>query len=450
MATGRFGASGRLLKDGYDRVILSRFAPLRVNSVKRLTVNSAKDLGSLLAMRRTDASLTPSMTGRFFRRPARFGLICTLALPLSLSLPLWGRAGDDATPLKLLISIEQQSITASFPARVTLHLHNAGQGPLWLYRKARTRPEAGEVVNGSSLGVRLEPVEVSASRPIRVDAVGTVLESVGLPRPKLVRLAPDDDYEEKVVIQLEPARAGAAGGDQPLWGRYRFSVTYGASYGNAGGVLRSVGISPWQGEVSSNTIEIELLPPAGQGSLSGRVINAAGEFMTDARVSLSDEQERLIAQVVTGFGGRFSFARLPAGLYWVTSRLDHAAYDTSVFRHVELTPSEPAGNVELVYVLPDVFKGEQMLHKPVLLRVFDEAGRPWREATLEISFMDGTVVEDKKLKPGDDGIVATELIPGLNYVTLKRRRCAPQELRVEVAAGDGIDAFKLVSDCASR
>jgi hypothetical protein len=378
-------------------------------------------------------------------------LIWAVALPLSLALPACGAAaGEDIAPLKLLISIEQQSITAPFPARVTLHLHNAGQEPLWLYRKVRTRPEAGEVVNGSTLAIHLEPVEVSASRPIRIDAVGTVLESVGLPRPKLLKLAPDDDYEEKAVIQLEPARAGAAGEDQPLWGRYRFSVIYGASYANAAEVLRSVGITPWQGEVSSNTIDIELLPPTGRGSLSGRVINAAGEFMTDARVSLGDEQERLIAQVVTGFGGRFSFANLPAGFYWVTSRLDHAAYDTAVFRHVELTPAEPAGNVELVYVPPDVFKGEQMLHKPVLLRVFDEAGRPVREATLEISFMDGTVVEDKKLKPGDDGVVATELIPGSNYVTLKRRGCAPQELRVEVAAGDGIDAFKLVSDCASR
>jgi hypothetical protein len=373
-----------------------------------------------------------------------------VALPLFLALPGYGAAADDRDQLKLLISIEQQSITAPFPARVTLHLHNAGQGPLWLFRKARTRPEAGEVVNGSTLAIHLEPVEVSASRPIRVDAVGTVLESVGLPRPKLVRLAPDDDYEEKAVIQLEPARAGAAGEDQPLWGRYRFSVTYGASYGNAGEVLRSVGITPWQGEVSSNTIEIELLPPAGHGSLSGRVINAAGENLMEARVSLSDAQERLIAQVVSGFGGRFSFTHLPGGFYWVTSRLDHAAYDTVVFRHVELTPAEPAGDVELVYVSPDVFKGEQMLHKPVLLRVFDEAGRPWREATLGISFMDGTVVEDKKLKPGDDGIVATELIHGSNYVTLKRRGCAPQELRVEVAAGDGIDAFKLVSDCAAR
>jgi len=42
-----------------------------------------------------------------------------------------------ADTLKLLISVEQQSITAPIPARVTLHLHNAGEKTLWLYRRAR-------------------------------------------------------------------------------------------------------------------------------------------------------------------------------------------------------------------------------------------------------------------------------------------------------------------------
>ena len=381
---------------------------------------------------------------------AKLGSIWMLALPLSLALPACGAAGEDRSPLKLLISIEQQSITAPFPARVTLHLHNAGQESLWLYRRARTRPEAGEVVNGSTLSVQLEPVGVIASRPVRAAAEGTVLASVGLPRPKLVKLAPGDDYEEKAVVHLEPARVGEEGEGQPFWGRYRFSVTYGASYANAEAILRSVGLRPWQGEVSSNTIEIELQPPTGQGSLSGRVINAAGESLMEARVSLSDEQERPIDQVVTGFEGRFLFAHLPAGFYWVTSRLDQAAYDTAVFRHVELTPADPAAKLDLVYIPPDVVNGPQMLHKPVLFRVFDEAGRPSGEVALGISFMNGTVMEDKKLKVADDGTIATELIPGLNYVTLKRRGCAPQDQRAEVATGDGIDAFKLVTDCAAR
>ena len=386
-------------------------------------------------------------TGRV--RSSKDRLIWLLALPLSLTSSVCGAAGEDTAPLKLLISIEQQSITAPFPARVTLHLHNAGQGPLWLYRRARTSPEAGQVVNGSTLAVHLEPVGVPASTQVRAAAVGTVLESVGLPHPKLVKLAPGDDYEEKATLHLEPARAGEGEG-QPLWGRYRFSVTYGASYANAEEISRSVALRPWQGEVSSNSIELELRPSTGQGSLSGRVINAAGEYLTDARVLLSDEQERLIEQVVTGFEGRFSFAHLPSGTYWVTSRLEHAAYDTAVFRHVEITPADPAGKLDLVYIPPEVFRGEQMLHKPVLFRVFDGAGHPFGELVLEISFMNGTILEDKKLKVADDGTVATELIPGSNYVTLKRRGCAPQEFRQEVPAGDGIDAFKLVAECAAR
>jgi hypothetical protein len=103
-----------------------------------------------------------------------------------------------------------------------------------------------------------------------------------------------------------------------------------------------------------------------------------------------------------------------------------------------------------VFIPPEVVKAEQMSRRPVWFRVFDEAGRPFGEATLEISFMNGTVVENRKLKVADDGTLATELIPGSNYVTLKRRGCPQQDLRQEVAPGDGIDAFKLVTDCASR
>ena len=376
--------------------------------------------------------------------------IWVVLLPFCLAPTVCRAAGENQNPLKLLISIEQQSIIAPFPARVTLHLHNAGQESVWLYRRARTRPQAGEVVNGTTLAVHLEPAGVVGSRPVRTAAVGRILESVGLPVPKLVKLASGEDYEEKAVMHLEPARAGEEGNGQPLWGRYRIAVTYGASYANAEEISRSVAVRPWQGEVNSNTIEIELLPPTGQGSLSGRVINAAGESLMEARVSLSDEQEKLVAQVVTGFEGRFLFAHWPAGFYWVTSRLDQAAYDTAVFRHVELTPADPAAKLDLVYIPPDVVNGPQMLHKPVLFRVFDEAGRPSGEVALGISFMNGTVMEDKKLKVADDGTIATELIPGLNYVTLKRRGCASQALRLEVTPGDGIDAFKLVTDCASR
>jgi hypothetical protein len=434
MVAERLRLSDRLLEDGWVGVMLSASEA----SATHLAWNKARSFATL------------RMTGRLYPRLAALGFTWLLALPLSLALPGNGIAADAGDQIKLLISIEQQSITAPFPARVTLHLHNAGQQALWLYRKARTRPEAGEVVNGSTLGVRLEPVEGPASRPVRTTAVGTVLESVGLPRPRLMKLAAGEDFEEKAVLHLEPARAGGEGEGQPLWGRYRLSVVYGASYANADAFFRSVGVRLWQGESISNTIEIELLPTTAQGSLSGRVINPAGEYLSDTLVSLSDAQERLVEQDVTGVGGRFAFSHLPAGFYWVTSRLEHAAYDTTVFRHVELTPEEPESKVDLVYIAPEAFKGEQMFHKPVLFRVFDDAGHPFGEATLEISFTNGTVIEDKKLKVADDGTSATELIFGSNIVTLKRRGCGPQDQRVEVPPDDGIEAFKLVTDCPAR
>jgi len=56
---------------------------------------------------------------------------------LLLFLPLETNSATEANALKLLISVEQHTVTAPFPLRVTLHLHNSGQRPLWLYRKAR-------------------------------------------------------------------------------------------------------------------------------------------------------------------------------------------------------------------------------------------------------------------------------------------------------------------------
>src|SRR5438876_5088770 len=98
------------------------------------------------------------------------------------SIPLWllflpaaSTSASDANALKLLISLEQQRITAPFPARVTLHLHNSGQRLLWLYRKARdastafrgdaSRLESEEhatayTTGGATVTVRLEPAEV--------------------------------------------------------------------------------------------------------------------------------------------------------------------------------------------------------------------------------------------------------------------------------------------------
>src|SRR5207237_3750553 len=106
--------------------------------------------------------------------PSRPGLVLLCPLPSEPNLTA------DASVLKLLISVETQTITAPFPARVTLHLHNAGRQPLWFYRKARDpvaiQREARHVAldsdehpnayaaGGSTVTVRLEPADSSALR----------------------------------------------------------------------------------------------------------------------------------------------------------------------------------------------------------------------------------------------------------------------------------------------
>ncbi|MBZ5544026.1 MAG: hypothetical protein LAO07_10140 [Acidobacteriia bacterium] len=214
-----------------------------------------------------------------------------LAAALAVSVPTQTTAADD---LKLLISVEQPAIAAPYPARVTLHFHNGGEVPLWLYHRARS--QTGE---GSTLEVRLEPLSVPAGVGIDAPGRGSVFESVGLPRPRLVRLDAGEDATEKNTINLLPAQAGPKEKGTPLWGRYRLSVVSRAQYSNATEMERILGIKLWQGEVASNSVEIELQPPVGAGSITGTAARADGRGILDALVSLSDEQERLVSQTVT-------------------------------------------------------------------------------------------------------------------------------------------------------
>ncbi len=356
-------------------------------------------------------------------------------------------AETSAEPLKLLISVEQQSIPAPFPARLTLHFHNSGQNTLWFYRRVRNPGQ-----EGSALEVRLEPEGAAQAEANLTPAKGTVLESVGLPHPKLVRLDAGEDNEEKTVIQLTPATAGPGGVGVPTWGRYRLSVIYRAKYSNADAIARNLGVIVWQGEVSSNIIEVELLPPAAsaQGSAAGTVVGPQGQILRDVIVSLSDKEERLVDQTISDPVGRFSFTHLPLGLYWLTARLPNSTSDTVVFRHIQLTPAEPAGTVELVMLPEEVYEPKKLLHKPVLLRLMDAAGRPLDKVALEITWSSGTVLENVKAQVADDGTLALELIPGRNYLTLKRRGCPKDDQRVDVAEGGGIDGFKLVPECARK
>jgi hypothetical protein len=370
---------------------------------------------------------------------SKSGLTWTLPLAFSLALAARANAGVDPSALKLLISVEQQTITAPFPARVTLHLHNAGKQTLWLYRRAR-----GAAKEGSTLSVHLEPVQAEAGS---TPAQGNVFESVGLPRPRLVRLAAGEDYEEKATLRLAPAQSEA---NKPLGGRYHLSVTYAAKFSNTEEISRNLGATIWQGEVASNTIEMGLLPApaAAQASVAGAVIGKENRPMHEAVVSLSDQQERLVDQTQTDSEGRFSFTRLPLGIYWVTARVADSTEDTAVFRHVELTPAAPAASLELLMLPPEIYEAKKMLHKPVLLRVTDHVGRPRSGVSFEIIWSSGTVLDNVKAETLEDGTAAVELLPGRNYLTLKRRGCPKQEQRIEVAEGEGIDDFKLPYDCA--
>ena len=301
-------------------------------------------------------------------------------------------AGDDAGAgsLKLLISIEQQTITMPFPARITLHIHNAGPEPVWLYRHARdavimartegTQTDSGDenggyrTHGGSTLAIHLTPV---GSGALATEAAGVVLENVGLPHPTLVRVGPAEDYEEKAVVHVAPASTGAAEAARPVWGHYRLSATYGASYSNGDETVRNLGVRLWQGEAESNTIDIDLEPAAtaDAGSVTGTVVSPdAKPVPYTALVSLSDRQERLVDQTRADLDGRFSFSHLPLGLYWVTARPMAEVTDSAMFQHVELTSAEPKGGLRLVMVQPEIYEAKQMLHKPVLIRVTDSAG----------------------------------------------------------------------------
>jgi hypothetical protein len=366
--------------------------------------------------------------------------------------------GSD-TSLKFLISVEQQNIAAPFPARVTLHVHNGGNETVWLYRHARGKLPTPRLLleedtgpqpttGGSMLAVKLEPMgagQAAISNP----AQGAVFESVGFPKPKLVRLAPGEDYEERATIRLTPALSEV---QKPIWGTYRLSITYKAQYSNAEEIQRNLKVTVWQGEVSSDAIEVQLQPPGpeSRGQVSGTVNTPDSFPIRDAIVSLTDHAERLMDQTTSDPEGRYSFPSLPPGLYWITARRDGATEDTVVFRHVQLTPSEASATQEMVMIPPEIYAAQKMLHKPVLFRITDSAGRPLDRVGLEATWSTGTVLDNVKGETGNDGAVALEVIPGRNFVTLKRRGCPKQEERADVAAGEGIDGFEFTLECAKK
>jgi hypothetical protein len=344
-------------------------------------------------------------------------------------------------------------------ARILLHIHNPTQQSLWLYRRAkgkrppedRPRDESkpAEATGGSTVEISLQPVDAKAAQAAVSPAAATVLEYVLMPKPRLVKLAAGGDYEETAIVQLRPALAE---GEKPIWGAYRLTVVYGASFSNGEEFQRILGATLWQGEVTSNTLAVELrpAPPDSVGVLSGSALGQDLQPRASIRVSLQDEQGQLIDQQITGMDGKFSFAHLPLTLYWVTGRREAAAEDTVTFRHEELSRATPSVNTQLVFYPAEIYDAKKLVHKPALIRVFDPGGQPVSGIELEGIYSNGDVIDDVKATSGDDGTAAMELLPGRSSFSMNRRGCAQQAERADVTTGVGVEDFKFVFDCVKK
>jgi len=381
-------------------------------------------------------------------------------LGASLLLPVAPAQGRTNAPtLRLLISMGQPFVAEPDAARILLHIHNPTQQTLWLYRRARgkhppvervydeNRP--AETSGGSTVEVRLQPVDAQAAQAAISPAEATTLEYVQMPKPRLVKLAAGGDYEETSIVQLRPARAE---GQKPIWGTYRLAVVYGASFSNGEEFQRNLGATLWQGEATSNAITVELRPalPDSVGVLGGSTLGPDLQPRAGIRVSLQDEQGQLIDQQVTEPDGRFSFVHLPLALYWVTGRREAAPEDTVTFRHEELTSATPNVNTQLVFYPAEIYEAKKLVHKPALLRVFDSSGQPLGRIELDATFSNGQVVDDVKATSGDDGTAVMELLPGRSSVSLNRHGCAEQVERADVSPGVGVENFKFIFDCVKK
>jgi len=379
---------------------------------------------------------------------------------VSLFLPwAWAQGQANAPALKLLISLKQPFVGEPEAARIVLHIHNRTQQTLWLYRRAKGKHPPEELIQeenrptkttgGSTVEVRLRPADARAAQAVTSAAEATVLEYVEMPKPRLIRLAAGADYEETSIVHLQPARAE---GDKPIWGAYQLTVIYGASFSNGDQFQRNLGTPLWQGEVTSNTIPIELRSPLPDsvGVLNGTAVGQDLQPRAGVRVSLSDEHGMLIDQQVTEADGRFSFAQLPMALYWVTGRREDATQDTVTFHHQELASSAPSASVQLAFFPEETDNPKKFVHKPVLIRAFDADQKPVGGVDLDAVFSNGDLVENVKAVASDDGTAAMELLPGRSSFSLKRRGCAEQAERAEVAPGVGVDSFKFTFDCVKK
>jgi hypothetical protein len=370
-----------------------------------------------------------------------------------------------AEDLKLLISVQQQSVVAPNPVRATLHFHNSGQQVLWLYRPVKSSAPSGQGVyiapgaygtgqnqayGGSKLQVELVAQHAPAGSEQAAPGTGFVIAPDALPYPRLVRLAPGDDYEEKVNIHATPATTKSGATDQPVWGAYSFSVNYSADYSNAEAMSRDIHANLWHGEATSNTVTLQLQPPDAQGTIEGTVFGSSGRAYGGVLVTLSDDNENPIDQLYADDNGKFTFAHLPAGRYWLTVRDPGTEDDTSVFRHLDLDQGGAPATPEIMMLPVEINKAERVLHKPVLFHTVDSQGHPLAKVRLAILYSSGNVIEHLKTQTGQDGFAAISLIPGGNLVTMRMDGCKDVQRTAGVARGPGVDGFEFVYECARK
>ncbi|MGE5326295.1 MAG: hypothetical protein ACM3NO_04595 [Deltaproteobacteria bacterium] len=383
-------------------------------------------------------------------------LICCLALAIAAS----ARAADNPGDLKFLISIEQPVVTAPLAARITLQLHNSGKEPMWIYTPARdvtlvsgavnpfTAEDLGEgaTAGGSSLEMRLVPADGSSPE---IPANGRVLEVAEFPHPKLIALAPGGDYEEAAFVQFAPGTTTQGDVDVPHWGAYRLTAVYRAKYSNGASLKQLLDARFWEGEVESNEIRVELRPPAAdaRASIEGTVMNSELQPVFGFVVTLSDQDSRPLAQTTSDGDGKCKFDHLPFGFYWLTARRGVANEEAVVLRHATTSSSEPEASVELVLVPREITRPAQLLHKPVLFKILDAQDKPLEGISLDDTWVARTVSDRARGETGSDGTVVLSLLPGPNFLTLRRKGCPKQEERMEVSPGIGIDGFKFNIEC---
>ena len=93
---------------------------------------------------------------------------------------------------------------------------------------------------------------------------------------------------------------------------------------------------------------------------------------------------------------------------------------------------------------------KKLVHRPVLLRVFDPSGQPAAGIELDATFSNGPVLDDVKATTENDGTAVMELLPGRSSLSLNRHGCVEQVERADVAPGVGVDNFKFVFECQKK